>query len=85
MLSAAPLDEDTDSLAVTSSRPSTLRLASGGRLASLRNEDLPPSPAKPTVDRRMPWELEGASAGNVKAEKDLRREVQSALNATRTM
>lgn len=53
-----------------------------GRVQGLRGEDaaeLPPSPAKPEVDRRMPWEKDGETGRSVKDEKELRRDVLATL------
>lgn len=57
-----------------------LKVGLGSRLIELRDEDLPPSPAKPEVDRRMPWELqEGEGRRSVKDVKELRRDVLTGL------
>ncbi|KAM0749123.1 hypothetical protein T439DRAFT_327618 [Meredithblackwellia eburnea MCA 4105] len=60
-------------------RPAKLNL---GRIQGLKEEEtfeLPPSPAKPQVDRRMPWEIEGETGRSVKGEKELRKEVLRGL------
>ncbi|KAL8276568.1 hypothetical protein RQP46_011058 [Phenoliferia psychrophenolica] len=52
------------------------------RVQGLRDEDadlLPPSPAKPVVDPRMPWEKEGERGRAVKDEKELRADVLASL------
>ena len=52
------------------------------RVQGLRDEDadlLPPSPAKPVVDPRMPWEKEGETGRAVKDERELRADVLASL------
>jgi hypothetical protein len=56
-----------------------LKLGLGARLMELREEDLPPSPAKPEVDRRMPWEMQDGEGRSVKDAKQLRKEVLRGL------
>lgn len=81
---AAMVSPDSDSPNSNSAPKgkSNLKLGLGARLTELRDEDLPPSPARPEVDRRMPWELRGeADQGlrSVRDVKELRREVMSGL------
>lgn len=62
------------------SKPTPLRLPREiMRVQQLSEVDLPPSPAKPEVDRRMPWERQGVAGRNSKDEKQLRTEMLSAL------
>ncbi|ORY72380.1 hypothetical protein BCR35DRAFT_307646 [Leucosporidium creatinivorum] len=82
MVSEEPeeLDSDSSSAAPLKGK-GKLKLGLGARLLELRDEDLPPSPAKPEVDRRMPWERQGgdSSGRSVKDLKELRREVLRGL------
>lgn len=55
-------------------RPQKLKMGFAGRLAA-QEEELPPSPAKPEVDHRMPWEREEQGGRSVKGERELRRDV----------
>lgn len=73
-------------LSDSSSSGKGLRVGTSGagmiRMAMLRDEDLPPSPAKPEIDRRMPWEklpMVDGERRSVKDAKVLRREMMGAL------
>lgn len=61
-------------------RPRKLKMGMVGRLL-VEEEELPPSPAKPEVDHRMPWDRAERGGRSVKGERELRRDVLVCLEA----
>jgi hypothetical protein len=70
---------DSEGVASPSRKP--LRIGTRAGMARMwREEEMPPSPTKPEIDLRMPWERDGETGGrSVKGERELRREVLVAL------
>ncbi|KAI5474972.1 hypothetical protein MNV49_002156 [Pseudohyphozyma bogoriensis] len=86
-LTSAALSEEPEELEPTTSTSSAPPTSTKGpkklphlaALAKLSLEELPPSPAKPVRDSRMPWEKDGEQGKAVKGEKELRREVWNGI------